>query len=69
MEDSPVKEKRRKEKKQRRKNCTIHIDSQTDDNKLSAFSEQSWKIIMQCVRRSESYIFILCLVHATAFCV
>ena len=68
MEDSPVKEKRRKEKKQRRKNCTIHIDSQTDDNKLSAFSEQSWKIIMQCVRRSES-IFILCLAHATAFCV
>ena len=68
MEDSPVKEKRRKEKKQRRKNCAIHIDSQTDDNKLSAFSEQSWKVIMQCVCRSES-IFILCLAHATAFCV
>ena len=67
MEDSPVKEKRRKEKK-RRKNCVIHIDSQTDDNKLSAFSEQSWKVIMRCVRRSES-IFILCLAHATAFCV
>ena len=72
MEESPVK-KKRKDKKQRPKNCVIHIDSQADDNTLSAFSDQSWKVIMQlyyvCVLCSESDIFILCQVHATAFCV
>ena len=46
MEESPVK-KKRKDKKQRPKNCVIHIDSQADDNTLSAFSDQSWKVIMQ----------------------
>ena len=47
MEDSPVKKKRKKEKKQRPKNFVIHIDLQADDNTLSAFSEQSWKVIIQ----------------------
>ena len=47
MEDSPVKKERKKKKKQRPKNSVIHIDSQADDNMLSAFSEQSWKVIIQ----------------------
>ena len=55
MEDSPVKRKRKKEKKQRPNNCVIHIDSQADDSRLSVFSKLSWKVILYvCVRRSEA---------------
>ena len=50
--------KKRKENEQRPKKCVIRIDSQVDDNKLSAFYKQSCEVILQsyyvCVRRSDN---------------
>lgn len=52
MDDSPVKKKRRKNRKPPcpGRKCLIHLDPSADDSTLSAFTPQSWEV-------SNSYFF------------
>ena len=57
LEDSPAKKKKLKKKKTSRpQKCIIHVNKNTQNDTLSAFTEQSWK-----VRISETQ-YTLCLV-------
>ena len=57
LEDSPAKKNKLKKKKTSRpQKCIIHVNKNTQDDTLSAFTEQSWK-----VRISETQ-YTLCLV-------